>query len=138
MNIFVYILGRIPPTIFVSSAKWIPILQSGWLWCHSMQMVCTEYSVCVECTVCILWKKLHRIELHKYCKKTSWTVGGELVYWKTQCTLPDQRPKLQIYKIVFMTSETWSIWLPIGGWLCLWHHKYNSLCLDFWSQTWNP
>ena len=76
MNIFVYIPGRIPPTIFVSSAKWSPILQTGWLWCHSMQMVCTEYSVCVECTVCLLWKKLHRIELHKYCKKTSWTVGG--------------------------------------------------------------
>ena len=33
-------------------------------------------TLCVECTVCLLWKKLHRIELHKYCKNTSWTVGG--------------------------------------------------------------
>ena len=71
MNIFVYILGRIPPTIFVSSVKWSPILQASWPWCHSMQMVCTKYSVCVECTVCLLWKKLQRIELHKYCKNTS-------------------------------------------------------------------
>ena len=76
INIFVYILGRIPPTSFVSSARWSPILQADWLWCHSMQMVCTEYAVCVECTVCLFWKKLHRIKLHKYYKKTSWTVGG--------------------------------------------------------------
>ena len=73
MNIFVYILGRIPPTSFVSSARWSPILQAGWPWCHSIQMVCIEYTVCVECTVCLLWKKLHRIKLHKYYKKTSWT-----------------------------------------------------------------
>ena len=31
MNIFVYILGRIPPTSFVSSSRWSPILQAGWL-----------------------------------------------------------------------------------------------------------
>ena len=80
MNIFVYILGRIPPTICVSSAKWSPILQTGWLWCHSMQMVCTEYSVCVECTVCLLWKKLHRIELHKYCKKDQLNSGRKSLF----------------------------------------------------------
>ena len=49
MNIFVYILGRILPS-FVSSARWSPILQAGWPWSHSMQMVCTEYTVCVEWT----------------------------------------------------------------------------------------
>ena len=32
--------------------------------------------------------RLYRIEFNKYCKKTSWTMG-ELVYWKTQCTLPE-------------------------------------------------
>ena len=69
MNICVYILGRIPPTRFVSSARWSPILQAGWPWCHSMQMVCTEYAVCVECTVCLLWKKLHRIKYINITKR---------------------------------------------------------------------
>ena len=48
------------------------------------------------------------------------------------------RSKLHIYGLVFMMSETWSIWLPIGCGLCLWHHEYDYLCLEFWSMKyWN-
>ena len=46
----------------------------------------------------------------------------------------DQRPKLQTYGIILMTSETWLIWLPIGDGLCIWHHEYDYLGLEFWRK----
>ena len=81
MNIFVYILGRIPPKKLLAQQSEAQYSRLAGLWCHSMQMVCTEYSVCVECTVCVSYERssigLNYINIVKRPVE-QWE--GELVY----------------------------------------------------------